>query len=274
MRILKILLAVLAVAFFVITRLNNSGTGPVQPPRAAPDTTCVLDHCNDTPAPVPAAPGPLANAVAPPAALPPAPAPTATNAGFGPLAPGNFDFYVLTLSWSPGFCETNPAGNGKAQCDSGSNLGFVVHGLWPQFERGYPSDCDQRQATQAALALARGVFPDQGLARYEWGKHGTCSGLPPEAYFADVKRARDAIAIPAAFNAPNGDQNFSPNDIMRSFTDANPRLRPGMLAVGCKGGVLEEVRFCLSKDLRSYQACPEVVQQSCRAGQLRVPAVR
>src|SRR3977135_1905030 len=55
--------------------------------------------------------------------------------------PGDFDFYVLSLSWSSGFCETPAGARARGQCDASVNLGFVVHGLWPQDEHGYPSDC-------------------------------------------------------------------------------------------------------------------------------------
>jgi len=184
---------------------------------------------------------------------------------------GDFDFYVLSLSWSSGFCATGGADKGKAQCDRGAGLGFVVHGLWPQYERGFPSDCGGGQPSSVALDSARGLFPDIGLARYEWRKHGTCSGKSPEAYFGDVRRARDMIEIPAQFSRAKGDQSMSPQDILRAFTDANPRLRPGMAAVGCRSGVLQEVRFCLSKDLREFRACPEVARASCRTREIDVP---
>lgn len=184
---------------------------------------------------------------------------------------GDFDFYVLALSWSSGFCATGGADKGKAQCDRGAGLGFVVHGLWPQYERGYPSDCGGGPVSSVALEQARGLFPDMGLARYEWRKHGTCSGKSPADYFGDVRRARDMVAIPERFSRARGDQSMSPQDILRAFGDANPRLRPGMAAVGCRSGVLQEVRFCLSKDLRDFRPCPEVARASCRTRELDVP---
>ena len=267
MRALRILLIVLALGFVVWqgTRKNTTpAPGPEVARQAQKPSDCVFDNC--TPAPVPASPAGQATPAPDIQAAAPGPG--------GPIAPGNFDFYVLSLSWSPGFCETNPAGSGKSQCAAGSGLGFVVHGLWPQFERGFPSDCSVAQpVSQSALALTRGVFPDPGLARYEWGKHGTCSGLAPEAYFTDVRRARDSITIPDAFKGPVAEQSLGPNELMRAFTEANQRLRPGMMAVGCKGGVLEEVRFCLTKDLRGFRTCPEVTQQSCHSRQVRVPPV-
>ncbi len=117
--------------------------------------------------------------------------------------PGDFDFYVLALSWSSGFCETPAGERARGQCDAGANLGFVVHGLWPQYEHGYPSDCGPAARFPSRLALdsAQGLYPNEGLARHEWQKHGTCSGKSPTDYFAEVRRARDSIVIPAPFVA-------------------------------------------------------------------------
>jgi ribonuclease T2 len=52
--------------------------------------------------------------------------------------PGQFDFYVLSLSWSPSFCEGREENGGggrsqQIQC-GGRPFSFVVHGLWPQYE--------------------------------------------------------------------------------------------------------------------------------------------
>ena len=180
------------------------------------------------------------------------------------MATGNFDFYVLALSWSAGFCELT--GGGKSQCEPGSNLGFVVHGLWPQYERGFPSNCGFAPApSRIALDRAKGVYPDEGLARYEWRKHGSCTGLSPGDYFDSVARARATVTIPENFVKLSSDQNFATMEIERAFLDANPRLRPGMLGVGCQRGVLEEVRICLTKDLREFRACPEVTRRGCRS---------
>jgi Ribonuclease T2 family len=111
-------------------------------------------------------------------------------------SPGNFDFYVFSLSWSPSFCETPAAERARGQCETGANLGFVVHGLWPQYARGFPSDCSPagRVPSRIALEGARDLYPSLGLARHEWAKHGTCSGKSPTDYFADVRRARDTVA--------------------------------------------------------------------------------
>ncbi len=75
--------------------------------------------------------------------------------------PGVFDFYVLALSWSPTFCTLTGEQRGNPQCDAGKRLGFVVHGLWPQYDRGYPSECGAapRSPSRIALEEAADVFP-------------------------------------------------------------------------------------------------------------------
>lgn len=186
--------------------------------------------------------------------------------------PGDFDFYVLALSWSPGFCDTAGADRGYAQCAAGADLGFVVHGLWPQYWHGFPEDCSGFGSPSAiALQTAKGLYPDEGLARFEWRKHGTCSGKSPIDYFADVRKARAAIAIPPRFGDAKRAQTMAPLDVARAFIAANPRLRPGMLAVECYRGELEEVRICLSKDVRDFVACPKVARRSCRSQEISVP---
>ncbi|WP_442753581.1 ribonuclease T2 family protein [Methylocystis sp. JAN1] len=234
-------------------------------PAQAKDDDCILDRCADR-LPPKTQPAPA------PQVQPEAKTEARESGGFRSGAPSsNFDFYVLALSWSPGFCDS--VGGARDQCEPGRGHGFVVHGLWPQYEHGFPSDCDgPRSPSRIALERANGVFPDERLALYEWRKHGTCSGKSPSDYFADVSRAWEAVTIPAPFVRPTRDQTFTPIDIERAFYNANPRLRPGMMAVACRRDMLEEVRICLSKDLREFRVCPEVVRHGCRQREISVPA--
>jgi ribonuclease T2 len=194
--------------------------------------------------------------------------------GRGGGEPGVFDFYILALSWSPTYCALTGERRNDRQCETGRNPGFVVHGLWPQYDRGYPSECGAfpRSPSRPALAEAEGVFPSEGLARHEWRRHGTCSGLDPAAYFRATRKAREAVTIPAALSGPGQEMRAAPIDIARQFVAANPGLRPDMMSVTCKAGQLEEVRICFTKDLRGFTPCPEVARQNCRAGEVTVGA--
>lgn len=220
---------------------------------------CLLDRCGDREAPVDAR-------SAPPETQSQYRAPAS-------VAPGKFDFYVLALSWSASFCALEGAQKGREQCAPGAANGFVVHGLWPQNERGYPSNCETgaRNTPRAAMEIARAIFPEEGLARHQWRKHGTCTGRSPSEYFAETGRARDKVVIPEEFKAPGKAQSFTPMDVQRAFIAANRGLRPGMMAVTCQRGLLQEVRVCLGKDLREFQACPEVARQACRAREISAP---
>ncbi|MGV7031926.1 ribonuclease T2 family protein [Methylobacterium symbioticum] len=189
--------------------------------------------------------------------------------------PGAFDFYVLALSWSPTYCETADRPDAR-QCASGRGLGFVVHGLWPQFERGYPQNCSavERAPTRQAMEVAGTVYPSEGLARYEWRKHGTCSGLDPAAYFRAARDAREAVTIPDDLKGGGPERRMAPIEIARLFVAANRGLRPDMMQVACARGALQEVRICFSKDLRGFTPCPELARQNCRAGTVTVGAGR
>lgn len=191
--------------------------------------------------------------------------------------PGEFDFYVLALSWSPTYCDGDGARReADGQCRPGRGLGFVVHGLWPQYTRGYPSNCSgvERSPTRQAMDLAGEIYPSEGLARHEWRRHGTCSGLDPAAYFRAARTAREAVTIPDVFQKPGADTRAAPIEIARQFVMANRGLRPDMMSVACQRGRLQEVRICFSKDLRGFTPCPEVARQNCRAGEVAIEAAR
>ncbi|MCQ2004684.1 ribonuclease T2 family protein [Rhizobium sp. NRK18] len=210
-----------------------------------------------------------------------APAPVAkvaksdTPASAVPVGSG-FDFYVLSLSWSPTFCAGPSGGNSGQQCGPGKSFGFIVHGLWPQYEKGYPESCSTAETGRIPDGLVRElapIMPSAGLMRHEWEKHGTCSGLSREDYFDVLKTARGKIAVPKSLERPRQRQTLAVNEIERQMIAANPGLKPQGVAVTCERGQLDEIRICLTKDLE-FRTCPEVDRQSCRAGQITVPPVR
>jgi ribonuclease T2 len=191
--------------------------------------------------------------------------------------PGQFDFYVLALSWSPTFCqETAERGREqREQCGMGRPYAFIVHGLWPQYERGFPRDCQvpaprlNREIMNSMLDL----MPAPRLVYHEWDRHGTCSGLSAQAYFELVRKARGMVKIPDAYNGPQNTLTVSPDEVEEAFANANPGLPRTGIAVTCGGPRLGEVRICMSKDLR-FRECPDVDRRACRRDKLVMPPVR
>lgn len=191
-------------------------------------------------------------------------------------APGRFDFYVLSLSWSPTYCEDRGASAAdEPQCSVARPYAFVVHGLWPQYERGYPADC-QRPAPYVPNALVRSmldVMPSKRLVIYEWKKHGTCSGLSPQAYFDLVRAAREKVVIPADFTRLDDYRMVAPSEVEAAFRAANPGLATDMMSVECDRRRLKEVRVCLGRDL-AFRSCPDVDRRACRLSRMVMPPVR
>jgi len=185
---------------------------------------------------------------------------------------GDFDFYVLALSWSPTYCKQEGDNASRHQCDVRKPFRFIVHGLWPQYERGYPESCPgapQRIDRWIAVSM-EDIMPSHNLVFHEWRKHGTCSGLSPEAYFELTREAFEKITIPGAFRTLDKRGKAAPATVEKAFRLANPGLTDDAMAVTCDRGELEEVRICLSKDL-DFRACREVDRSGCQASSLIVP---
>jgi ribonuclease T2 len=190
-------------------------------------------------------------------------------------AGGDFDFYVLALSWSPSYCEAEGEDANHQQCAMGRPYAFVVHGLWPQFERGYPSDCrtGERDVDRETMRGLYDLMPSSGLIRHQWRKHGSCSGLSQEDYFRLLRRARETVVVPPGFRRLDAYRTLSPGEVERAFLDANPGMAPEGVAPTCDRRYLREIRICLSKDLE-FRACPEVERRSCSLERVVMPPVR
>jgi len=193
-------------------------------------------------------------------------------------APGEFDFYVLSLSWSPSFCEeAAERGNGnrsQAQC-GGRPFSFVVHGLWPQYERGFPEYCvrPSPRLERNIMTSMLDLMPAPGLIYNEWDKHGTCSGLSGRAYFETIRKARAAVKIPEDFLQLSDAKTVAPAEIEDAFIKANPGLSDAAISVTCNRTRLSEVRICMSKDLQ-FRACEELDRRACRRDQVTMPPIR
>ena len=194
-------------------------------------------------------------------------------------APGEFDFYVLALSWSPSFCEAasergNSGHSQQVQC-GGRPFSFVVHGLWPQYERGFPDYCQRPspRLDRNIMSWMLDLMPAPGLIFAEWDKHGTCSGLGARAYFETIRKARASVKIPEELLELSAPKTVAPAEIEDAFIKANPGLSSSAIAVACDRTRLTEVRICMSKDLQ-FRACEGIDRRACRREQVLMPPMR
>jgi ribonuclease T2 len=192
--------------------------------------------------------------------------------------PGVFDFYVLALSWSPSFCaETAERGSGRLpqpQCGA-RPYAFVVHGLWPQYEKGFPGYCQvpAPRLARTIVSTMMDLMPSAGLIYHEWDRHGVCSGQGAEQYFATVRKARAAVKIPPQYVALSAPLSVAPADIEDAFVKANPGMSSAGIAVDCSTKRLREVRICLTKEL-GFRTCPDVDRHSCSREKVMMPPLR
>ncbi len=192
-------------------------------------------------------------------------------------AAGEFDFFVLALSWSPSFCaaaaERGNSGRSQVQCER--PYSFVVHGLWPQYERGFPEYCQRPspRLDRNIMTSMLDLMPAPGLIFNEWDKHGTCSGLGARAYFESVRKARAAVKIPEEFLQLAQQKTIAPDDLEEAFIKINPGLSRSAISVICSSRRLSEVRVCLSKDMQ-FRACEEIDRRACRRDEVVMPPVR
>jgi ribonuclease T2 len=193
------------------------------------------------------------------------------DAAGAPSIAGQYDYFLLSLSWSPSYCLTHQ--EDRVQCSKG--YGFVLHGLWPQNADGrYPENCIP-DAPLPAAAAARGntLFPSPRLMEHEWQHHGSCTGLDALAYFNAADRALAVVKIPATFEAPRRALSMRVEEIVAAFRAANPGLGAGGLAVTCNRAELSEVRVCLGKNL-VLTTCGRGVHNACPGVALVIPAAR
>ena len=196
---------------------------------------------------------------------------------------GVFDYYVLALSWSPTYCAQVRETRLEPQCQAGGErpYAFVLHGLWPQYQRGWPEYCRSPDRGYVPRGIANrmlDIMPSDKLIFNEYRKHGTCSGLGVEGYFALARRLYDKIVIPPRFVGLTDERlMLSPAELVRDFVDANPGLSPDMLAIECggPGQRLREVRICFDR-AGAFRACGgnEHARRSCSANRMYVPPVR
>lgn len=165
---------------------------------------------------------------------------------------GNFDYYVLSLSWSPNWCAYEGDARASDQCDPRHDHGWILHGLWPQYHRGYPSYCktSQRAPSRAMTAGMADIMGTSGLAWHQWKKHGSCTGLSAADYYALSREAYNRITRPPVFRKLDHSVKLPASVVEDAFMHANRTLleRDG-ITITCRNGYIQEARICLSRDL-------------------------
>lgn len=193
--------------------------------------------------------------------------------------PGQFDFYVLSLSWSPSFCdavtERSPQTAARQPECGKQPFAFIVQGLWPQYERGFPEFCQNPapRLDRNIISSMIDLMPSPRLIFREWDRHGVCSGLPARAYFETVRKARAVVKIPEPYVSLDKPITVTPAEVADAFLKANPSLKADDIAVTCDRKRLTEIRVCMSKEF-GFRACPEVTQRACRLDKVVMPALR
>lgn len=176
-----------------------------------------------------------------------------------------FDYHVLALSWSPNWCKLEGDAKGSDQCDPRHDYGWTLHGLWPQFEKGWPSNCQmifQKPSNDLTESMVD-IMGSSGLAEHEWKKHGTCSGLDPEAYFHASRAAFDAIVKPPVFRKVTETIDLPARVVEEAFLKSNPQLSADQITITCKRNHIQEARICLDKSLEPRRCGVDVIRD-CR----------
>ncbi len=192
--------------------------------------------------------------------------------------PGRFSYYALVLSWSPSYCANRKSGRFEQQCDSTRPYAFVLHGVWPQYDRGWPENCrvKRRWIPRNIVNSMLDIMPSRKLVIHEWKKHGTCSGLGPSEYYALSRQLFEKIKIPARYLSPNKPIVTSPQGIERDFLKTNPKLSADMISIACgRRNRLRDVRICFNRRLEPI-ACGvnENQRKLCRRETIVMPPVR
>jgi ribonuclease T2 len=180
---------------------------------------------------------------------------------------GQFDYYLLSMSWSPEYCYNH---QNSPECSE--HLGLIVHGLWPQYNGAGagPEHCGNQPGPQNPAGLLD-ILPTVSLVEHEWTTHGTCSGLTADQYFGLMRRIFTGFHIPSQLDRPRRQFIIRVADLKHAIEQSNPSLNDSEIAVTCTGPYLKEVELCLTKDGRP-QPCSAL--RECRATSLRIPAVR
>jgi len=188
---------------------------------------------------------------------------------------GEFDYYVLSLSWSPSWCAIEGDARQSPQCDEAEDHGWILHGLWPQYENGWPANCRTRFSAPSRRQTGdmADIMGTSGLAWHQWRKHGTCSGLSPTDYYALSREAYAKVTRPPVFRRLDRSVTLPASVIEDAFIDANPDLAQDQVTITCKQGYIQEARICLTRELE-FRNCGADVRRDCSMSSAKFDPIR
>jgi ribonuclease T2 len=185
-----------------------------------------------------------------------------------------FDYYLLDLSWSPQYCASKGSSAEPQQCGPDKHFGFVVHGLWPQYENGkWPQNCSTEKVSAQVVDSMLDIMPSRKLIQHEWQKHGTCSGLGVDGYFNTVRQTFTGLSFPERYRTPEKPLVVKKQQFIADLLAANPTLTADALVLKCTKNALVEVGICLDKDGKTPRKCGKLNFQ-CKSEEIRFAAKR
>ena len=188
---------------------------------------------------------------------------------------GEFDYYVMSLSWSPNWCVLEGDARESPQCDGSTDFGWVLHGLWPQYEDGWPQDCQtgEREPNRIETSGMADIMGTSGLAWYQWNKHGVCSGLSAVNYYQLAREAYGRVVRPEIFMQLDRTVSLPATVVEAAFLRDNPGLRHDQITVTCRSGHIQEARICFTRSLE-FRRCGADVVRDCTLDDALVEPVR
>jgi ribonuclease T2 len=184
-----------------------------------------------------------------------------------PAQEREFDYYLLSMAWSPTFCQDH---GDNEECTK--PRGFILHGLWPQYESGsYPRHCERHgYVPDAVIDDMLPIMPSKHLILHEWMKHGACTGLEPSIYFGNAKNVFNNVTIPTVLQRTSEERTMTQREITDAFIQANSGLDENMVEITCNNDTLNEVRICLDKSGKARKC--GALHDYCQTDKISIPA--
>lgn len=170
------------------------------------------------------------------------------------VADAEVAYYMLAVAWGPYWRETNRDGRGHALTPRDRDVGFFLHGLWPNAADGdHPRYCSvtaARALTEAEMREHFCMMPSESLLQHEWAAHGTCGWDDPDAYFDQ------SADLWSALTPPQLPERTTARAIRNAWAAANPHIRrDGIYLAATDDDRLREVRLCYDLAFQP-SACP------------------